>query len=346
MIGCPLLSKILLGLAGCAALVAPAQALEALHLRNGDRITGEFVGRVGDEIVFRAPNIGEFRVPESEAVVVELPETPVEALVGLPPTPPPEPASAPVASSGVGPATSKGTAPADRTPWKGKVEFGFQQQSGQNDTLNISLRASADLKRQRNNYRLESRVLYGEQREVKNADRTDASFRWRYDVNDDVFTQMISSYSRDKIKGISQNWEQNVGAGYRLYSTPRQTLNVGAGLTGQYRESISSDPGFYGLVEVFQDYSFKINGRLTLLQNGVAQYSPDAQGSFTLVNNQPVRTAEGEPNYKVRFNTTLQGKVSEHISLNLRYEYEFDNAVFATNAESDQRITSSVGYAF
>ncbi|MCB1103627.1 MAG: DUF481 domain-containing protein [Cephaloticoccus sp.] len=51
-------------------------------------------------------------------------------------------------------------------------------------------------------------------------------------------------------------------------------------------------------------------------------------------------------NYKVRFNSTLQGKMSERISLNLRYEFEYDNAVLNKEARSDQRITSSVGYAF
>jgi putative salt-induced outer membrane protein YdiY len=59
-----------------------------------------------------------------------------------------------------------------------------------------------------------------------------------------------------------------------------------------------------------------------------------------------VRTADGSENYKLRFNTTLQGKVSERISMNIRYEYEFDSAVFVRDAEYDQRITSSLAYAF
>jgi putative salt-induced outer membrane protein YdiY len=325
-------------------LLPPASALETLHLRNGDRITGEFVTRENGQIVFRAPLLGEFRIPEDQAVVVELPDTPIESLANLPPMEVEPPAA--FLSAKHTPASSADQSPDQLSPWKGKVEFGFQQQTGRQQNLNVSLRASADLKRARNSYRTESRILYGEQNENPNLDRSDASFRWRHNISETIFTQTISSYSRDQIKGIKQHWEQNVGAGYRLYEDKRQTLNVGAGLTGQYRDSLTSDPGYYGLLEVFQDYSFKINGRLTLLQNAVAQYSPDGQGSFNLVNNQPVRTASGEANYKLRFNTTLQGKVSEKISLNIRYEYEFDNAVFTTNAEGDQRITSSIGYAF
>ena len=103
--------------------------------------------------------------------------------------------------------------------------------------------------------------------------------------------------------------------------------------------------GFSTLVELFQDYQYKINGRITLLQNAVAQYTPDSQTRFITVSNQPT-AVEGVTNYKLRFNTTLQGKLSKQFSMNLRYEYEFDNAVANKNARSDQRITSSVGYAF
>ena len=51
-------------------------------------------------------------------------------------------------------------------------------------------------------------------------------------------------------------------------------------------------------------------------------------------------------NYKVRFNSTLQGKLSERISINLRYEYEYDNAILDENGRTDKRVTSSVGYSF
>ena len=344
------------------AFVPCSHALEVVHFRNGDKITGDYLGREGNLLVFRSPLLGELRVVDTEAVIIELPETPVEALVGLPPMnddralsefaparpssaiSPPVPDAKPPAAAPAPPAAKP--ALARRTPWKGKIEFGFQQQGGRQNTLTASIRADANLKRGRNNYVATGRALYGKNTGRTNADRSDASFRWRRDYGDRVFTQSITSFVRDEIRGINQNWEQNVGVGYRLHENPRNTLNFGGGVTVQFRDSRGLEPGTFGLIEIFQDYTFKLNGRLTLLQNAVGQYSPDGQGTFTVVANQPVRTADGSENYKLRFNTTLQGKVSERISMNIRYEYEFDSAVFARDAESDQRITSSLAYAF
>ena len=344
------------------AFVPCSHALEVLHFRNGDKITGAYLGREGNLLVFRSPLLGELRVVDTEAVIIELPETPVEALVGLPPTShdrglpeitPVRPSSAipPPIPDAKSPATAQAPAAAKpalarRSPWKGKVEFGFQQQGGREDALNSSIRADANLTRGRDNYVATGRALYGKNTGRTNADRSDASLRWRRNYGDRVFTQTITSFVRDEIRGINQNWEQNVGVGYRLHENLRHTLNIGGGVTTQFRDSRGLARGTFGLIEIFQDYKIDFNSRLTLLQNTVAQYSPDGQGAFTVVPNQPARTNNGGGNYKLRFNTTLQGKVSERISMNIRYEYEFDSAVFARDAESDQRITSSLAYAF
>ena len=48
----------------------------------------------------------------------------------------------------------------------------------------------------------------------------------------------------------------------------------------------------------------------------------------------------------MRFNSTLQGKVTERVSVNLRFEYELDNAIQIEDARETQRLTSSIGYAF
>lgn len=109
-------------------------------------------------------------------------------------------------------------------------------------------------------------------------------------------------------------------------------MNVGAGLTGQYRDTNLTEAGFFTLVEIFQDYSYQISERLKFTQNAVAQYSPYSGSKFVTVNNQPSVTKTGESNYKVRFDIALQGKVTKHISLNLRFEYEFDNVVVPEDA--------------
>lgn len=351
-----------------AAVCTPSSADAAeLHLRNGDRITGEVTSRADGKIYFRSLLAGDIVVLETDGVVIESVETPVEPLVGLPPskqdgavrpgvnasktaqsvvqkaTSGPQPATSPAAPAAV---TPKAGPPPLPSRWKGKVEFGFYQQSGRLDTLNTSLRADAERESGRNHYKATGRMLYGKQSDKVSTDRADASFRWRHQLSARMFAQSVTSYLSDTIKKIEDNYEQNLGIGYALYKRDRHVINIGGGLTAQYRDATGIDEKVAGLAEIFQDYTYRVNGRLTFLQDALAQYSPISQDNYTLRNNAIVPIAGDVQNYRFRFNTTLQGKITDHISMNLRFEYEFDNTIVQGAGKSDQRISSTLGYAF
>lgn len=352
-------------------IVSPTLHSAELHLRNGDRLTGEVTHRADGKIYFRSRLAGDIVVNEEDGVVIDTVDTPVESLAGLPPAkeetpaasaakipvpnvpagvkkaspPPPATAAAPSAAPNTASA-SKPSAPPKASRWKGKVEFGFQQQSGRLDTLNTSLRVDAEREKGRDQYKAAARALYGEQSDKTTTDRTDASFRWRHQLSARVFSQAVTSYLSDDIKSINQNYEQNIGIGYALFKRDRHVMNLGGGITGQYRDAAMIDQDFAVLGEIFEDYTYKINGRLTFLQDLLAQYSPVSQSQFTVRNNTVIRIADDVQNFRVRLNTSLQGKITERISMNLRYEYEFDNTIVDRTAKSDQRITSTLGYAF
>ncbi|MCP5529571.1 MAG: DUF481 domain-containing protein [Opitutaceae bacterium] len=226
------------------------------------------------------------------------------------------------------------------------MEFGFFNQSGRSEINNTSIRAEAEKKAGIDSLRLTGRYLYGENNGNVASDRTDASFRWRRDMSQRVFSQTLSSYAKDRVTQINLNLEQNGSLGYQLLAADRHRMNIGAGLTLQYREAENIEPGLNYFGEVFQDYTYKINGRMTLSQAINALYSPNESARLINANVSARSLTPEADNYKVRFNSTLQGKMSERISLNLRYEFEYDNAVLNKEARSDQRITSSVGYAF
>lgn len=326
--------------------IAAAVLADELHLVNGDKITGSVVSETTETITFKSPILGEFTVSRNQAKIIPSagpPEAHIESLAGLPPTPESQPSSK---KSGPKKGPAQKSKESDTPPWKGKIEFGFRQQQGRTDAINFDVRASAKRKLEIDSFALDTRLLYGEQGNRTINDRYDGSFRWRRDLSERTFAQTLTSFTSDKQKNINQNWEQNIGAGMSLMKSETHKLNLGGGLTGQYRDSSDVESGFFTLLELFQDYQYQINGRLTFLQEAVAQYSPDSQTRFITVPNQPTAAIPGETNYKVRFNTTLQGKISERLSLNLRFEYEFDNAVANKDARIDQRITSSIGYAF
>jgi putative salt-induced outer membrane protein YdiY len=343
-----------------------------LHLRNGDRITGELVQRVDGKIYFRSALAGELIVMESDGVVIDTVDTPVETLAGLPPEQKDKQSSAAASKPAVAKvaekdsadalaavkqpssaprkthpsATSQSSTPPNPSRWKGKLEFGFYQQSGRLDSLNTSLRVDAEREKDRNHFKLNGRILYGEQTDKVITDRADASFRWRHQLSQRMFAQSVTSFLSDDVKKIDQNYEQNVGIGFALYKHDRHVINIGGGITGQFREALKIGTEFAALAEIFEDYTYRMNGRLTFLQDFLAQYSPASQNKYTIRNNTIVPIAGDVQNYRVRFNTTLQGRITDRISMNLRYEYEFDNTIVEGVGKSDQRVSSTLGYAF
>ncbi len=329
----------LTSLVGIFISAVTASAAE-LHLHNGDRITGEVKRRTDGKIYFLSPLLGELIIAEADAVVIEAPETPVESLAGLPPS------IEQVKLRDADPKKPAPPKPPAAPKWKGKLEFGYQTQSGRSSVLNYSGRGEAERTNGINSYKLSARYLYGESSEVVTTDRQDASFRWRHEISERVFGQTLSSYTGDRITGINLNLEQNAGLGYKFLMRERQKGSVGAGLTMQYRDAEGFEKGVGYLGEFFQDYTYKLNGRLTFLQDFNALYSPDGRTrSITTASSGTVLDDHAE-NFKIRLNATLQGKLSERISLNLRYEYEYDNAVLDKSDRTDKRVTSSLGYSF
>ncbi|MFI5357567.1 MAG: DUF481 domain-containing protein [Opitutales bacterium] len=325
------------------------QAAE-LQLTNGDRITGEVVQRQDGMIYFRSPILGEITVAETDAIVIDTPETPVESLTGLPPSPAAAgstQANPTVASPGKTAGTKKMVPElAVVSKWRGKLEFGFTDQTALTSVTNLSFRVEADRKNGPNNYTVTSRYLYGKTNQIVSADRQDASFRWRRDISSTLFVQSQTSYTRDLMSQINIDLEQNESIGYQILKSPAQKVSVGTGLTAQYRDAAGVVPGLNYLGEVFQDYTYKINGRLTFIEGLNALYSPASRFRMVTTGVNPTNIDSSAQNYKFQFNSTLQGKMSERISMNLRYEYEYDNAILQTLGRTNQRITSSVGYSF
>lgn len=332
-----------------AVLAGEKMSAAELRFKNGDRLTGEVVAEADGFIRFRTAVLGEIRVPAAEAEVVYRPNPSSESLAGLPPqgaspAPPPAPAAivtaptpAPVARPAANPNPAPRTVAAGPDPsrWRGKIEFGFKQQSGGTETVDFSLRGEVDRKVERNQYRATGRALYGEKNEKVSSDRYDATFRWRRDFDNHLFSQALTTYFKDRIKSIEGSYEQNIGIGLRVLNRDRHIVNAGVGATGQYREAFGSDPTVKLLAEFFEDYTYRINGRFTLTQNTLVQWADDNSTALA-----------GRQNYKVQFDAALQGKFTDRLSMNLRFEHEFDNSVVNRDARTDQLITSSLGYAF
>jgi hypothetical protein len=313
------------------------RAASEIVLSNGDRITGDILRREDGVVVVRSALLGELRIPES-ALAPSRPQT--AASPGKPTATP----AAVAATKAPPPPSKKPDNPA--SAWNLKLEAGYQQTSGRRDSIYASGRMEADRKIGRTAFRASARALYGEDSQWVNTDRLDASFRLRRDIRPTVFLQATTSYLRDDVKRIPLNVEQAAGVGWKVLERPADNATVGVAATGQLREAFGSDRFMTLFGEVFHDYTHKFNGRLSIKEEVSVLYSPVNRSTFILIGNKPVATDPNAENYRIRFNAVLEGKMTDHLSLNLRYEYEFDNSLADPSVQSDQRITSSLGYAF
>jgi putative salt-induced outer membrane protein YdiY len=320
-----------------------------LRLKNGDRISGELIKKAEGKVYFHSAVLGDIAV--NEALVDRIDEG----------KPSPDSECGPKQGGGKSEAmaSSSSTQPAAPTlagqesywqhfkaHFKGSFEFGLNDQTGRQSSINLALRADAEYTRKANAYKLSWRYLYGRADGSIQSDHRDTTFRWRRQLNKDFFFQIEDSYANDRVKGIDLNLEQSAGLGYNAIKSEKQVFIVGMGSTAQYREIYGTESGTVALADLFEEYSYKISSRLNLKQDSSAQYSPVNRTNYTLVNGHLTPTDSEATNYRVRFNVSLQGKFTDHISLNLRYEYEYDNTITETGLRADQRITSSIGYTY
>lgn len=348
----------LLFLASLTALAQQQKPVHEIRLRNGDRLTGEILEEGAGKLFLRSPVYGDLQIPEDQIIAkhalsaqeIKASSLPapaaknqrelLQAAANLAPTPSPivKPAQAPIRELPQWKKVLRGA--------KGSLEFGYNDQFGRVQSSNTSFNADAEYTAGPNNYKLSGKYYYGEYDGELQSDRREAAFRYRHDLSQFYFLQGVTSYTRDKVKAINLNVEQSAGLGWAAIRSQRQNLNLGGGILAQSRQIYQVGQGTTGFFSFFQDYDFKINDRITFKQDSTAQYSPIDRARYSIVNGQPVLANDTAANFQVRFNATLQGKLTHRITANLRYEYEYDNTIIDQRMKSDKRISTTLGYAF
>lgn len=292
-------------------------------LANGDRITGTLIEDDGETLEIRHAQLGILKLPRS-ALKAE-----------------PAPATGADGAGVVAKAAAAGKA--SPPPWKRQIEIGFSQQSGTNMKEDLTIRLQVEGKRGANTFRGNARLLQAEANNRTVTDRREADFRWRHDLSKRLFAQALTTYAADDVRQIGLSLEQQVGGGYRVIDQPRHKVNVGLGAVLQYLDRDGFDPATGLLGSFFQDYTFNLSNRLKVTQEANALVSDGntftAQGGRSGLTNVP-----RDGSYRLRFNTAVQSKVTTEISLNLRYEYDYDRSVPNPDLRGDQRITTSLAY--
>jgi putative salt-induced outer membrane protein YdiY len=304
-----------------------------LVMPNGDRLTGHVADTKQGLLYFYADVLKSIvTLDASSAKVVET-ESPIKKKAVVTP-----PASA---------STAKPNTPKPKNPWKGKLELGYSEQTALGiHAVNLSVRAEESKTVKEDEYLAKSRILYTDSAQIATAEQADASFRWRHTLSPLLFSQSETSFNKDKIQLIDYRFEQNVGLGFKVLEDPRKAVNVVFGLTGENLRATGVEGGFSYLGKASEDFSYKINSRIKFTQDASIEYSPLMQNHNGLIPSltQQVSTSIAEYNYKIL--TNLENKITNTLSYNLRFEYEYNNATLDPAARTEQKFISALSYGF
>lgn len=318
-----------------SALTGVRLSAAELVFGNGDRLTGTVTKRENGKVYFHSQAVGDIVALEKDVTIVDKPASPVppNSLTGLPP------------QKKVTPTVAKPT----KTPWTGKVELGYDNQLTNIRTVSTVAKASADRTIDNFDIMATARYLYGSSDDLPTTDQMDGEFRLRDNLNTRLFLQSDTTAGDNKIQEVNFEGQENVGAGVKVVKTERTTFDMGAGVSGQYLNAFGIQEGWNYLGNVFQDYTFKLNGRYTFMEDVWAQYSPDQRDRFAVDVSNPnslVATTGSDLDYAYKLHTTLQGMITKHLSLNLHWEYEYNNAILNNALRGEERITTTLGYGF
>ncbi len=297
-----------------------------LELPNGEVLVGALLGEDDSEYVFRSQTWGEVHVPKPGARLMVVPVASAEPVAQAPGWVKADPAPAASATPAVNPAVAP---PAPR--WKKSVEAGYTYQARGSLVSTHSTYMRGEVSRETSTGRLsfDVRYLYGEQNSVRNTDKLDVNFKLREQFSGRLDVRNNLSYSYDYLKDLSNQFEDVFGFSYTLVKTPKLRYAIGPGLALQYSEPTLGDNGFKLLGDISHELSWQIVDRVSFKNTSSYLFKP-----------------EDTTDYRLRSNSVLTGQITDHVSVNLRYEYEFEAIRPVSSGRSDHRVFTTLGYVF
>lgn len=336
----PLLSAAL----AAALFTAVAAPASTWVLANGDRLNGRLVEENAAAVVIDHPQLGRLTLPRSalQGSISDSTATPPPAAPTSTAPATPSARTAEVASTSAA-ADRAGT----RNKWTRQIELGFVMQEGAKSTRDLNARFQAEGRVAGSSVRTTAKLTRSESNGVVTRDRNEADLRLRRDFNRRTFAQALTTYSSDDLRRIDLSLEQQLGGGYRLVDAPRQKMNVGLGAVLQRFERKGYEDQTALLGSAFQDYALTWSDHVKFTQESSVQFADRAPViARTSASSTTTLNAPKDGSYRFKFNAALQSKMTNALSLNLRYEYDYDASLAETDLRADSRLTTSLGYAW
>jgi putative salt-induced outer membrane protein YdiY len=218
-----------------------------------------------------------------------------------------------------------------RAKWKRSFEAGYSYQARGNQVADTSTYIRGEITRElpTSFIALRARYLFGSQNGMRNTDKFECGLKIHGDYGNWIVLRNDFTYGYDRLKQLSNQFEENAGFNVILWKGHRFRYSVGPGIAVQYTETMDDMNSYQMLGDFSQEFSWQICERVKLTSTASYLYQP-----------------KNWADYRLRVYSALIGQLSEHATINVRYEYEFEALRPVTDGRSDNRVFTTLGYTF
>lgn len=335
-------------------------ATKEVQLNSGERLLGEVLPESNEQTLhLRSKILGELKLPRNSiASIKELPApkppaakaqpAPVVAAKPKPPAAKPQPAPAVAAKPSPATKTAQDSKLKSfikgvkefKTPdsWSGNVRLGFNLSTGDKLWSERYMRGQLSIqpKGSKNFYRFGGSYSYRKNEYADGStrvtnDKYDLSMLYRRSFSKGWFLQNSVGYRVDNIKGIDYEIKESIGLGYKFkLLKDKVEINLGSGFgLEEFQASKSEDlrNGKKGILNVFQELTWKINKRTTISQK--LNY---------------FRNTKDSDIYDYNFSTAVRTRLTDVLGLEFSYRKDFDSEVDGKQKNDTQWRSALVVY--
>ena len=209
---------------------------------------------------------------------------------------------------------------AEEKKWADEAELSFVSTGGNTELISLSgknLLKYTFTEKLLGTWRVGA--LYGEDDNVKTAERYFTDLRLNYSFSDRIYLFGIAGWLQDKFTGIESRYYIGPGAGYAFFTGPKHFLNAEAGLNFVSEDYIN---------DTEEDF---LEGRLY----GLYEYLFSKKNKFSQ-SLEFLHDFDDSDNYRINSETAFITALSDYLSLKTSYEIKHDNKpVPATLKETD-----------
>jgi putative salt-induced outer membrane protein YdiY len=313
-------------LALCGALLlAPAAAADpvVLHLKNGDRLSGELVSESATEIILNSATLGKLTIPRSQVDKRESPPAPPQLVPSAPSQMPANP-PAPVKK-----AEATAVLPPKPKPWAAEFQVGVNMRYSTKDQRDFYSTAKVTYNLEHLHNVADYAFAYGKTEGVLSANKMIGALKSDYDITKRFYVYNLMGAGYDEIRKIDAQYEIGPGLGFRTLTRTNLVLTSELGFTYQEQfRSDATDQKTYS-ARLAEMATWKISDKL--VADAKLEYFANLQRF---------------EQYRLRMETVVRYSLFKNLSLNLNVIDLYDTLPAVGVEKNDLQIRSALGLKF